>query len=441
LITLSDQGWAAAAGIATFMSHAAGGRADGRLLSVVVRATPHPYGGHVDKWRMTRLSVMHGPSVFWDEGAVVPDGTRRSGERLEVPAEPNARRRWQRAAEVYVTEVADAVAERDAARVAPKPRFWWTPRRRRRAAWEVMRRADSQFTERVDAAASAYRPHDDEIQALLDVQREAAYAEAEARQRRIYKAFYAWHNRHDGRRTLADAAQWRSTVDGDGYIVDLGGESDAYPLAATVPGLVQWTSRARAAVETATGEDAGAWWEWVHGTARNLRARERAVARLRAAVAKTVKTLRAAGFPGAEAHVLDSSPRRPVTGWIIRFDRAALAPPLLPMPPEEVLRSGTFSADVFMYGVHSDHVFTTSGQFAWTSSPSNWYLRSQRQWTHDTPDWFADISLDPRLTAHGPSGHGIRYEYPVTHLLPPDIYIPYIDAASELMAETVRAVS
>jgi hypothetical protein len=158
---------------------------------------------------MTRLSVIRQPSVFWDEGTVVPDGTRRSGERLEVPADGNARRRWQRAAEVYVTEVADAVAERDAARVGPKPRIWWTPRRRRRAAGDVIRRADSRFTERVDAAASAYRPHGDGIQALLDAQREAVCAETEARLRRVYEAFSAWHTRHNGRRTLADAAQWQ----------------------------------------------------------------------------------------------------------------------------------------------------------------------------------------------------------------------------------------
>jgi hypothetical protein len=390
---------------------------------------------------MTRLSVIHGPPAFWDEDAAVPDGARRSGERLKIPAEHDDRRRWQRAAEAYLTEVADAAAERDAARVAPKPRFWWTPGRRRREAREAVRRAERRFGERVDAAAAAYRPHGDEIQALLDAQSAAAHARSEARRRRVYEAFYAWHNRHDGRRKLADAAQWRSTADGDGHVVDLGGESDAYPLAAAVPGPVRWTARARAAVETATGADAGEWWEWVHGTARNLRARERAVARLRAGIARTVKTLRAAGFPGAQPHVLDSSPQRPVTGWIVRFDLAALAPPPLPMPPAEVLRSATFSADVFMYGAHGEHVFTTSGQFAWTSPPSNWYLRDQRQWSYDDPDWFADISLNPRLTVYGAPGHGIRYEYPVTHLLAPDVYVPYIDAASDLMAETVRAVA
>jgi hypothetical protein len=179
----------------------------------------------------------------------------------------------------------------------------------------------------------------------------------------------------------------------------------------------------------------------VHGTARNLRAREQAVARLRAAVATTMKTLRVADFPGAEAHVLDSSPREPVTGWIIRFDRTALAPPPLPMPPQEVLRSGTFHADVFMYELHSSHVFTTPGQFAWTSSPADWYLRSQRRWSYDAPDWFADHALDPELTVSGPDGHGIHYTFPVTHVLAPDIYIPYINAASDLIAETVRSVS
>jgi hypothetical protein len=154
-----------------------------------------------------------------------------------------------------------------------------------------------------------------------------------------------------------------------------------------------------------------------------------------------VKTLRAAGFPGAQEHVLDSSPQRPVTGWIVRFNQAALAPPPLPMPPAEVLRSEMFSADVFMYGAHGEHVFTTSGKFAWTSSPSNWYQRHQRQWSYDDPDWFADVSLNPRLNVYGAPGHGIRYEYPVTHLLAPDVYVPYIDAASDLMAETVRAVA
>ena len=54
---------------------------------------------------------------------------------------------------------------------------------------------------------------------------------------------------------------------------------------------------------------------------------------------------------------------------------------------------------------------------------------------------FADLALNPRLDVSGPPGHGIEYEYPVTHLLPPDLYVPYIDAAGELMAETVDAVA
>lgn len=385
---------------------------------------------------MVRLSVsFDGPHVYWDEGTPVPAGVRQIGAARVVPAGPDERRRWQAAAEAYIAESLAAEAERDAGRVAPKPPFWWSQRRRRHHEREIVAEAESRFVERQLAAAAAYLTHSGEVRARLDAEDRARHQEREAEIQRVYRAFYGWHHRHHGRRELAEAEQWRLTAGG----VDLGGDSDAYALVTEDP--IAFTPEARTAVETATGDPAEVWWAWLHGVARNLAARERAVARFRAAIAETVERLNRAGNPGAEPHLLDSSPSRPVYGWLIRFDRDPLRPRDLPMPPAEALRGGTFGVDVFMYGVHSERVLTPHGEFAWLSNSSNWYTRSQRDWTHDDPDRFADMALDPAVHARGPSGHRIHLEHRVSHLLPPDAYIPYIDAASATMAATVRALA
>jgi hypothetical protein len=400
----------------------------------------------VDAWRATRLFVSSGPievDVFWGEDTAPPAGAERVGARLEVPAGVGEHRQWQSAAEAYVAELADAAAERDAARVMPKPPFWWTRRRRWIAQRDAAQRADTRYDERVGVAVEAYRPHREEVRALLAAQDRAAWEEAQARRKRVYMAFYTWHKRHDGNRTLAERACWRSTVDGDTKVVDLGGESDAYTLAAEVAERVRFTPDARAAVQAATGDDAEVWWTWVHGTARNLHARDQAVARLREAAEETAAALRAAGSPHATEHVGDSSPKRTVTGWLVRFDTAALTPPPVPMPPEEALRSGTFSAHLVVpYGPPGmDLILTTSGEIARTvSNSAHFYVRHQRLWTYSPPDRFAGIALNGKLYCDGPSGHHIHFEYPLTHLVEPELFIPYVDTASHSMAATFRAL-
>jgi hypothetical protein len=397
--------------------------------------------GAMDVWRTKVLTLAfqnEGGPIYWGEGTPVPADSRLVGEWMEVPSDAGERRRWQAAAEAYVTELAAADAERAEARIEPKRPFWWTARRRLNARHAVQERAQERFTERAGAAAGAYRPHRAEIAARVEARRQVQREEADARRTRMYQAFYTWHNHHEGNRTLAEKACWRSTSDGE---VDVGGESDGYSLAAAVPEPTGWTQEARAEVETATGGDAERWWAWVRGAARNLAALDEAVAVVVEAATQTMAALTAAGNPGAAAHVGDSSPARAMSGWVLHFDRAALTPPPVPMPPAEALRDGWFSADLFVYGASTDPVLTVGGRIAATTySGHTHYTRGQRRWMSVDVDWFAETTLDSAVILDGPSGHHIHFTHRVAHLLGPEVYVPFIEAAGRSMAATFRSL-
>ncbi|MEU8512932.1 hypothetical protein AB0C76_15285 [Kitasatospora sp. NPDC048722] len=399
----------------------------------------------------------------------MPDGARRQepwrsfGDRtahsVQVMTTPGEVDTWRDAAVAYIAETEAAADELWQAMAR------WAPRRRlaRRLPGAGARRArrrrsaEDAYAARMAAAAAAYRPVLEQIEARTAivqeeerVARERAAAREKADRAVRYAVFQEWSKRQAAAVQAADLRLLAWEFDADvlrvmvhDVAIHTQSPLTARELAKVLIVLhgrgcnrVAWEPAARRRVEETAGAGTfPTWWRDLLCATVNARARHAAEQEIVATAERVGRALLHAGNPGMETYSAGSSEF--VTGWPVVLDWPEHLPPPAVTPPPLPWANPADRWRLRSYdGRPSDHrtlTLTVGGwppdsvRFAELGTEIVYQGFTRQRWRTVTPALFARILLDDEMTHRGP-GYPKEFTLRIAEHADPRQFVPFVTA-------------
>ncbi|CAM5650369.1 hypothetical protein SAVIM338S_06506 [Streptomyces avidinii] len=362
-------------------------------------------------------------------GAVpgVPGSSRVSRTRVRAAATPPEVAAWNAAALTYLRELTPAIVELE--QVEERVRRWRRRLVSRRWAEAAFGRAKAAFLDRVEPAAAAYRPVREAVERRI-AEQEAERVEAGRRSFREQQQGIA------RARARFEEWEWRQAAADR----PLPGGSTPRELAARGETPPDWPADLREAVG-----DVDAWWQRVHASVRNERAREEAVRKVAGVIASTAAALEAAGLPGIGT--VKDKPYEVRHGWWVHFTWSGLPDPTWlrtpPGMPTGHLYAGQWRDDAY----HPDRMLLMrrpSGAYGLTAvtkeSIANG-MATRYEWRDRDIEQFARTLLPDGLFHHRSHDFAVAARVRVTDHADPAVFVPYAEAVARRATAAFRAMA